>query len=222
MRKTATLVILAALLVVEGCGAKAVPRWRTSAFNYLEQYKELTLLGDTRSADLFFAKALEEIKKSGDLLLLGRIYLTQSALRTAIGEDSRNPSYEVVAAAEHDAANAAFYRFLQGSPQSTDIEVLPKAYSPFAKALFNRDIAGAERQISLIADPLSQAIAASIFIRTFGPREGVFLKAAETASSLGWKAVLLFHLNGLQDFYRATGNMAAADRILQRIALIAG
>ena len=128
IKKIALCFIFTALIT--GCaGSGNVPDWTYAAFNMLEDFKQAALEGRTTIAELHFQRAVEEIKKSGDLVLLGRAYLNRYAVQTALLESFDDGKFQKIQSVHPDRENAAFLSFLKGNFDRTDSKLLPSPYA---------------------------------------------------------------------------------------------
>lgn len=211
-----------AFLLLVGCGSRTTPEWVVAGSQQLETYKRQYLAGGSPVvAERHFQKALEELKKSGDLDLLGKAWLTRMALQVAALADPEEGEYGRVAAAEPNRANSNYYRFLNGNPAEVEGALLPAQYRSYLKALQQRDPAQAEKEIVALADdPLSQLIAAGLAVRSGLESEAILLSAVNAASQNGWKRALVAWLERLQAWHEARGNTASAAAVRQRIDVI--
>ncbi len=216
------LCLLLLFLLLGGCSSKPTPGWIVVSNQQLETFKQHFLTGGQPDVtERHFRKAIEEIKKSGDLDLLGKAWLTRIALEIAVLKDVDKGEYENIAAAHPVPANRNFYRFLTGDPTAVDGSLLPAQYRSFLKALQAGDTVNVEKAVAAMADnPLSQLIAAGISVRRHLENEAILLAAISTASRNGWKRTLLVWLERLRIFYAATGDTAKATAVRQRIDLI--
>ena len=219
MKKILCLLILPLLLA--GCGSKPAPVWIAAGHQQLETFKQDFLTGRTPLVtELHFKKAVEEIKKGGDLDLLGKAWLTRVALQVAVLGEMEDGDYRRVEAAQSIPANRNFYLFLSGDAAAVEGSLLPEQYRPFLTAFKSRDVGGAEKTIAAINDPLSRLIAAGLAVRHRLINEAILRTAVETASQNGWKRALIAWLERLQAFYEAAGETAKASPVRQRIDLI--
>ncbi len=218
MRKI--LCLLSFLLLLTGCGPKPIP-WLMEAHQRLEDFKVDFLTGRAPVVtEMHFRKAVEEIKKSGDLDLLGKAWLTRMALQAAVLEESEKGEYGKIDAASPSPANRNFYLFLTGKLGKVDDALLPRQYRPFLKALQNEDTVVIVRRIREIGDPLSRLIAAGLVVRSGPENESLLQDAVETASQNGWKRALIAWLERLSRFYEKSGEVAKAATVRQRLDLI--
>lgn len=220
MKKILCLFFL--LLLLEGCGSKPTPGWIGAGNQQLETFKRHFLTGGQPAvAERHFRKAVEEIKKSGDLDLLGKAWLTRMALQGAVLGDMEEGEYGKIAAAQPVPANRNFHLFLTGDPAVVDEALLPAQYRSFLESLRRSDVAKAEKAIAAMEDdPLSQLIAAGLAVRRHLENEAILQTAVGTASRNGWKRALLVWLDRLRTFYAAAGDTAGAAAVRARIDLI--
>ena len=136
--------------------------------------------------DMHFQKAVEEIKKSGDLDLLGKVWLTRMALQVAVLDEPEAGDYPKIEAAEPVPANRNFYLFLKGDA-AVDGALLPAQYRTFFAALNGGNAAETGAAVAKIDDPLSRLIAAGLAVRRHAENEALLQTAVETSSRNGWK-----------------------------------
>jgi hypothetical protein len=220
MKRILRLLFLFLLLV--GCVSKPAPGWIAAGSEQLESYKRDFLTGGQPVVtERHFQKAVEEIKKSGDLDLLGRAWLTKMALQAAILGEMEEGEYGKIAAAQTVPTNRNFYLFLTGDPAAVDGELLPGQYRSFLKAFRDSDVVKTGKEIAAMEeDPLSQLIAAGLAVRRQLESEAIIQAAVSTASRNGWKRALLAWLERLRIFYEASGEPDKAVAVRQRIDLI--
>jgi hypothetical protein len=218
MKKILCLLFLPLLLA--GCGPKPAP-WLATGYQQMENFKMDFLSGSAPIVtEMHFTKAVEEIKKSGDLDLLGRVWLTRMSLQVAVLAEIEGGDYPKIEAAQAVPANRNFYLFLKGDTVATDRALLPAQYRPFLTALLSGDAAETGAAVAKIDDPLSRLIAAGLTVRRYPEDESLLRTAVETASRNGWKRALLVWLKRLGTFYEAAGEAAKAAAVRQRIDLI--
>jgi hypothetical protein len=209
-------------LLIGGCSPKPTPGWVVSGNWQLETFKKQFLAGGPPVVmERHFQKAVEEIKKSGDLDLLGRVWLTRMALQVAVLGEIEEGEYGKIAASQSVPANRNFYFFLTGDPAAVDGALLPAQYRSFLKTLRGDGIAKTEKAIADMADdPLSQLIAAGIAVRRHLESETILQTAVSAASRNGWKRALQAWLERLWTWYESTGAAAKAAAVRQRIDLM--
>jgi hypothetical protein len=220
MKKIHCLLFL--FLLLGGCSSKPAPGWIVAGNQQLETFKQQFLTGGQPIVtERHFRKALEEIKKAGNLDLLGKAWLTKMALEVAVLMEMEEAEYLRVAAAQPVTANRNFYLFLKGEKASVDRSLLPAQYRPFLDAFRSGNTVKVEQTITdMEDDPLSRLIAAGIAVRFNLENEGILKVAVETSSRNGWKRALLAWLERLLTFYKATGDAAKASAVRQRIDLM--
>lgn len=215
------LCLLILLLPLGGCSSRPTPGWLVASNQQLEMFKHHFLTGGQPTVtERHFRKAIEEIKKSGDLDLLAKAWLTRMALEIAVLSAITDGEYGIVDAAHSVPENRNFYRFLKGDLTAVDGSLLPVQYRSFLKAFREGDTVKTQKAVADITDdPLSQLIAAGLSIRHHLENEAILQAAVDTASRNGWKRTLLIWLERLRTFYAATGDAAKATEVRRRIDL---
>jgi len=217
---TKILCLLSLILLFTGCGPKPLP-WIAAGYQRMENFKTDFLTGRPPTVtDMHFQKAVDEIKKSGDLDLLGKVWLTRMALQVAVLAEPEGGDYPKIEAAESVPVNRNFYLFLKGDA-AADGALLPAQYRTFFTALNGGNATETGTAVAKIEDPLSRLIAAGLAVRRNFEDETLLRTAVETASQNGWKRALLAWLNRLGAFYEASGEAAKAAAVRRRIDLIA-
>lgn len=213
------LLLLFALLLM-GCGAsRPVPAWISAGHGHLEAFKADFLAGKSPAvAEGRFKKALEEIKRGGDLDLLEKVHLTRLALRIAALEEAGDEAYLAVAAAGTSRENRNFHLFLKGAVGQVDDGLLPDRYRPFWSAL--KKSSGVAKSVAEVPEPLSRLVAAAIAVRLLGDDEQILQTAVDTAGQNGWKRPLLAWLGRQEAFYAAKGDTLRAAQVRKRLEVI--
>jgi len=203
------------------CGAsEPVPDWTIAAFHRLEDFKKAYLEGNEKIGELQFQKAVGEIKKSGDLDILAKAYLTRMAVRTACLEPPGGEGYRKIAEVETSETHRVFHDFLAGKMGERDILLLPERYREAASCIARGDAKGTVSALRRISDPLSRLIAAGVAVKTGSADEETLQLAVATASREGWKKALLAYLERLRDLYEKSGHPDKAEAIARRMALL--
>jgi hypothetical protein len=205
-----------------GCSTSPpAPDWTLKGYNRLEDFKKYYLEGKTAIAELNFNRAVDEIKKSGDLDLLERVYLIHMAMEVALLEKAQDQAFLKVDAVEPNTANRNFHAFLTGPPNLVQESLLPEPYRALIKPLTQgktKDLAGV---LASISDPASRLIAAGVCIAQGRIDEALLKTAVETASQQGWKKALLVYMNKLSVYYSGNGQQDQATAIIKKMELIA-
>ncbi|HOO39826.1 MAG TPA: hypothetical protein PK425_00655 [Syntrophales bacterium] len=218
MMKRNLLLILC--LFVLGCSAPPVPDWTYESFNALESYKKSILEGKTDLAALYFRRAVEETKRSGDLKLLGRVYLTRMAMETVLQLPLSEKEYLAVSGVHKDPENEQFYRLLRGDQDEIETDALPLPYRSFYAALAGGNEDAISGIIDRIEDPVSRVIAVAVCDKRRICGERGYRSAVDTASRQGWKAVLLVYLQKLADDQESRGEQEQAVLTRKKLDLL--
>ncbi len=219
MKKIAYLITIGILLF--GCGSsKPVPDWKNTSFNQLDNYKKSYLSGREGIAEVYFNRAVDEIKRSGDLEVLARAYLTKYAVQVAVLEAFDDREYLRIDAAAPVSQNRNFYNFLKGSFDEVDEGLLPRQYDGFLRAFLKGGAEDVATEISRIDDPLSKLITIGLLVQKNKYDERILNIAIDSASHDGWKKALLVYLGKLQSFYDKIDEPEKAANIEQRIQIL--
>lgn len=219
MKKIVCLIMFSMLLT--GCGSsKPVPDWTNASFNQLENYKKSYLSGREGIAEVYFSRAVDEVKKSGDMEILARIYLTKYAVQVAVLESFDDVEYLRIDAVAPVSQNRNFYNFLKGYFDKVDEGLLPSKYGDFLRAFRKGNVGDITNEISRMDDPLSKLITIGLLIQKNKFDEGILQIAIDAASYNGWKKALLVYLGRLQAFYEKMKAPEKAANIEQRINIL--
>ncbi len=203
------------------CGTpKPIPDWLNTSYYKLESYKKSYLMGNEKIAALQFKGLLSEVKKTGDLQVLGTVYLTRLALQTAVLEEMTDKAYRQLDEVSPDPQNRSFYAFLKGETARVDESLLPRQYRGVLRNLRPGSDADPWREIAEMEEPLSQLIAIGVVMRFRPDDEALMMKALDTASRQGWKKAVLVYLKRLQAYYEGKKELSKAQAIGQRLDLI--
>jgi hypothetical protein len=219
MKKIAYLITIGILLF--GCGpSKPVPDWKNASFNQLDNYKKSYLIGRESIAEIYFNRAVDEIKSSGDLEILARAYLTKYAVQVAVLEAFDDREYLRIDALVPITQNMNFYNFLKGSFDKVDEDLLPRQYDGFLRAFRKGNTEDITSEISKMDDPLSKLITIGLLVQKNKYDERTLNIAIDAASHNGWKRALLVYLGKLQSFYDKINEPEKAAKIEQRIQIL--
>jgi hypothetical protein len=214
--------IISVSILIAACGGTKTPTWFLASSQQMDRFEKNYLAGEKADiTELNFSKAVEEIKKSGDLDRLEKAWLTRMALQIAALKEPDGGDYKKIEAVQPMPENGNYYIFLTGDIAKVDEALLPKQYQKFHKALAGKDSIGVGNAIAAMKDnPVSQLIAAGLAVRHQVESEAILQTAVETASVNGWKAALLAWLERMAAFYESKGEAAKANTVRQRIDLI--
>ncbi|NPU85583.1 MAG: hypothetical protein HPY65_13990 [Syntrophaceae bacterium] len=214
----ALVILMAAALA--GCGGARVPDWTTDGYNNLESFKERYLAGRDGPAEANWRNAVEAIRMSGDMEVLGRAYLTRYAVLTACLETFDDRPYREIEALRLMPENRAFHRFLTGELPSVDDRNLPDPYRGLLKALRDGKDEAVDREAGRIQDPLSRLIGIGVAVRMGHSGESLLKTGLAEASRNGWKRVVLAYLERLRLLYEKRGDAAEAEKTRKTLEIL--
>ena len=226
-----TLVLLLALLLGACASKPPAPDWQANAFAALKSFSTAYLNGNTRLANLEFARARLEISSTGRADLLARAELTRCAARVASLEFDNCASYQPLAA-DAGASEQAYAAFLSGQWSGLDVALLPAhhrtlvlkaATVPSISASANTGPANpapGPGMLGAIEDPLARLVAAGVLLQNSRLTPSDIAVATETASAQGWRRPLLAWLGVQHKRAIDGGDHDTAARIQRRIDLV--
>jgi len=192
-RTTIILAALASAALIAGCASgPAPPDWQVDARAALLGYEKHYLEGNTKLAEVEFARAKEEIRRTGRGDMMARAELIRCATRLASLEVDNCPAFETLRR-DAGAEELAYADYLAGKGKHVVTE-----------------------------DPLSRLVAAGVAFRTTTITPAQIAAAIDTASSQGWRRPLLAWLEVEAKRAEASGDREAADRLRRRIAIVLG
>jgi len=184
---------LASAALLAGCaGGPTPPDWQLDARAALLGFEKHYLEGNTKVAEAEFARAKEEIRRTGRGDLLARAELIRCAARTASLEIDDCPGFEALRR-DAGAEELAYADYLAGKGRHTVTE-----------------------------DALSRLVAAGVAFRTTTVTPAQIAAAIDLASAQGWRRPLLAWLEVEARRAEASGDREAAERLRRRIALVLG
>lgn len=185
--------VLVSVALVSGCaGGPTPPDWQLDARAALQGFEKHYLEGNTKLAEAEFARATDEIRRTGRGDLMARAELLRCAARTASLEIDNCPGFEAL---RRDAGAEEL------------------AYADY--------LAGKGRHV-VTEDALSRLVAAGVAFRTTTITPAQIAAAIDLASAQGWRRPLLAWLEVEARRAEASGDREAADRLRRRIALVLG
>lgn len=214
------LIVIAVALISACSSTPPPPTWQANAFAALNGFSEAYLRGNSRLADLEFARAKTEIASTGRADLLARAELTRCATRVASLEFDNCAPYQPLAQ-DATASEQAYAAFLNGNWNGLDPSRLPEQHRDLvSKSNGNKQSGNPVSLLDATQDPLARLIAAGVLLQTGQLAPSDITVAIDTASGQGWRRPLLAWL-GLQ-LKRANdaGDLEAKARIQRRIDLV--
>ena len=203
-------VLIAALLA--GCAGKPLPPdWQANAKGALDASVDDYLKGHTAASNAEFREARAETAATGRLDHVAQVELVRCAAQAAslVFEDC--PGYAALAA-DATPAQRAYAAYLAGQWDGLDAALLPEQHRAV--------VAGGA--LDKIEDPLSRMVAAGALFKAGRTTPDGIVLAVDTASNQGWRRPLLAWLGVQEQRAKASGDMAAAEQIRRRMALVSG
>lgn len=213
----AVLTVALGVLLTACASHPPPPDWALNAQGSLERAGNAYLRGDTRVADVEFARARSEIARTARPDRLARAELLRCAWQAASLEIGDCPAYAPLAA---DAAPSeqAYARYLLARPMAGDVALLPEAQRAAAQALLGQG----EAALPGGADPLARLVAAGVLMRAGRASPALVAQAVEAASGQGWSRPLLAWLQVQARAAEQAGDRETAERARRRAALVGG
>ncbi len=182
---------LFAAILLSGCaGGPAPPAWQASAKYSLDAFQQAYLRGETRVAELEFARARAELASTGSPALVARAELIRCAARTASLEFDDCPGFEKLRA-DAGADELAYAEFLAGRA---------------ARAATD--------------DPFSRLVFLAVQFKGAKATPESIASAVEISSAQGWRRPLLAWLGVEEKRAEAAGDRDALERIRRRVELL--
>jgi hypothetical protein len=191
------------------CASKPpAPSWQPDAKSSMDGFLDAWLHGDTLAADAEFARARRATAATGRFDLVAQAELVRCAARVA-ALDYDCPGYAALAG-DATAAQRAYAAYLDGRWQGLDASLLPEQHR---SVVASGSLAG-------VADPLARLVAAGALLKAGRIAPGDIAAAVDTASAQGWRRPLLAWLGVQEQRAQAAGDVAAAEQIRRRRALV--
>jgi hypothetical protein len=207
--------LLALLPVLVACASRPPPPdWQVNARDSLERYVKAYLGADARAEAAEFARARDQLERTGDSALVARAELTRCAVRVASLVFEPCVGFESLRT-DAPAAERAYADYLEGRLAPTDADLLPPQHRASAST-------GSAAALRAMSDPLARLVAAGALFRAGRASPEVLEIASETASGQGWRRPLLAWLGVQAIRAEQAGALQEAQRLRRRMALVAG
>lgn len=214
-----TTLMALSVTLLSACASKPPPPdWQANAFASLNSYSSAYLEGNTRVADVEFARAKTEVSRTGRPDLMARLALVRCAAQVASLVLEPCAAY-LALAADAKPPEQAYAAFISGHWTGLDPKLLPQAY----QALVTSPAAAASStnsQLNQIQDPLSRLVAAGALLQRELLTPDDIEIAVDTASGQGWRRPLLAWLGVQLKRAKKVGDAAQADKLQRRIDLV--
>jgi hypothetical protein len=215
MKTTAPLI---AALLLAACGNNPpVPDWQMNAQSSIERSTAAYMSGNARIEDAEYKRAREALASTGKVDLIIRAELIRCAAHVAALAYDDCPGYARLAQ-DASPADRAYAAYLAGHATAADATLLPEQHKAAAFAASDAAATGA---VQAIADPLSKLVASGVLLRAGKASPQTLADAVETASAQGWRRPLLAWLGVQAMRADQAGDIAEAQRLKRRIALVA-
>ena len=164
-------------------------KWQFEAVNMTQAYQNHFLQGKTRRASLDLKHAKQLSKQSADFQTLIDVELTQCAMNLSVLKAQNCEHVTSLLQVQPNAKQEAYLALLSSTLESKDIDLLPKQYQNFARALEKKDtelINEALRDIK----PLSSKLISSSVSLEYISNENIIMLIDELSYS-GYKNPLI-------------------------------
>ena len=182
----------AVALLASCAGGPPPPDWQANAHGALASYQAFYLKGDTRTADVEYRRAVDELRRTGSPALVARAELVRCATRTASLEFDDCPGFEKLRV-DAGAEELAYADYLAGRAERAAAD-----------------------------DALSRLVSFGVQFRSGKATPESIAAAIDIASGAGWRRPLLAWLGVQEKRAEAAGDREALERIRRRIALLLG
>ncbi|TDI77414.1 MAG: hypothetical protein E2O81_04750 [Betaproteobacteria bacterium] len=210
MRMLAAIV----MLWLAGCaGGYVPPDWQLNAHGALRDSVTAYLVGNSKLADMEFARTRAEIASTGRIDLLARTELVRCAAHVASLEFNECGLYQILAEDATDSERV-YAEYLAGRWAGLNTALLPAQHRGV--------VAGADGALRAIKDPLSRLVAAGVLFQIGRLTPNGVTIATQTASDQGWRRPLLAWLGVAARSAEQLGDKDEALRIQRRIDLVLG
>ena len=186
------LALLLGVLLAGCAGGPPPPAWQASARFSLDAFQQAYLRGETRAAEIEFARARAELASTGNASLVARAELIRCAVRAAALEFDDCPGFEKLRA-DAGPEEAAYAEFLSGKGSRSQGE-----------------------------DAVSKLVSLGVQFKGGKAPPGGIARAVELSSPQGWRRPLLAWLGVQEKRAESAGDRDALERIRRRIAIVSG
>jgi hypothetical protein len=209
---------ITALLVA--CGSSPPPPdWLMNARGAIDRSLSAYLDGNNRVATVEGDRARAEVSRTGRADLLARTELMQCAAQVASLVTGPCERFEALRG-QAAPAEVAYAAYLQGRVDAAQAALLPETHRAVAQALATAAAVDLAPQVQAQADPLARLVAAGAVLQAGRASPALLALAVDTASAQGWRRALLAWLEASAQAADQAGDVAAATRARQRIALV--
>ncbi len=206
---------MALCLALAACGTKTpAPNWQSSAKGASDRAVQAYFEGDKRVETAEFARAREELARTGDAVQIARLELLRCAAQVASLVIGPCAAFQPLAQ-DASPAEQAYARYLEGKAVSADLPLLPEAQRLAASVSPPQAVAVLD-----VSDPLAALVAAGVIFARGEASPALVAYAVDTASRQGWSRPLLAWLGVQLKIAQAAGMKDEAARVQRRMDLV--
>jgi primosomal protein N'' len=217
---TARAALLLPLWFAACASGPVLPAWQADAKAAMERSTSAYLAGETKASDAEMALARRALTSTGRTELLARAELMRCAARVASLVFEPCERFEALRA-DAPASERVYADYLAARALSRDdIARLPTAQQAAATAVAGGELTPAN--VQSIEDPQARLIAVAVLFQAGKASPPMIDAAAETASAQGWRRPLLAWLKVQALRAEKAGDVAEAQRLQRRIAVVEG
>ncbi|MBS0467689.1 MAG: hypothetical protein JSR14_10830 [Proteobacteria bacterium] len=202
--------LLATALLAACSNQPQQPDWQINAHGAAERATAAYLSGNDRVAEQEWQRARAALSSTGRPQALAQLELLRCAARVASLAAGPCSAFDALRG-DASPEQAAYADYLTGQASAQQVALLPPA---------QRAAATNGQNLAAIAEPLPRLVAAGAVLRAGRASAATADLAIDTASSQGWRRPLLAWLLLRAGQARAAGDMALAQALERRIAII--
>lgn len=207
---------VALCLALAACSSNPpAPSWQSSAKGASDRAVQAYFEGDKRVEEAEFARAREELARTGDATQIAKLELLRCAAQVASLVIGPCAAFQPLAR-DATASERAYARYLEGKAVPADFPLLPQSQRVAASAS-----PAQAAEVLDASDPLASLVAAGVIFARGGASPALVNHAIDTASHQGWSRPLLAWLGVQLKLAEEAGRKDEAARVQRRMDLVA-